>query len=157
MGQPRPLFNLFSSFQTHITIFTTNKCEKCTSSIQYRDSNSQPLEHESHPITTRLGLPLILPPLCIAQFFSWDHAQARWTRQHDQCKKMMMTHHWASHHDHDAGEVRPYQRGLWWRRLHIRHDVHEEGQRHLERVQSKFNLWSFYKWKISLFGRKCKF
>ena len=25
MGQPRPLFNLFSSFQTRITIFATNK------------------------------------------------------------------------------------------------------------------------------------
>ena len=33
MGQPRPLFNLFPSFQTHITIFTTNKCEQM--SIQY--------------------------------------------------------------------------------------------------------------------------
>ena len=34
MGQPRPLFHLFLSFQTHITIFTTIKCEnfsiKCT-------------------------------------------------------------------------------------------------------------------------------
>ena len=28
MGQPGPLFHLFSSFQTNITIFTTNKCEK---------------------------------------------------------------------------------------------------------------------------------
>ena len=28
-GHPRPLFNLFSSFQTNITIFTTNICEKC--------------------------------------------------------------------------------------------------------------------------------
>ena len=27
MGQPRPLFRLFSSFQTIITILTTNKCE----------------------------------------------------------------------------------------------------------------------------------
>ena len=33
MNQPRPLFNLFSSFQPHITNFTTNKCEKM--SIQY--------------------------------------------------------------------------------------------------------------------------
>ena len=33
MGHPRPLFNLFSSFQTHITILTTNKCEKV--SIHY--------------------------------------------------------------------------------------------------------------------------
>ena len=56
LGQPRPLFYLFSSFQTHIiTIFTTNKCEKlsCPSSIQCRDSNSWPLEHESPPINTR--------------------------------------------------------------------------------------------------------
>ena len=30
MDRPRPLFHLFSSFQTHtITIFTTNKYEKC--------------------------------------------------------------------------------------------------------------------------------
>ena len=27
MGQPWPLFHLLSSFQTHITIFSTNKCE----------------------------------------------------------------------------------------------------------------------------------
>ena len=29
MGQPRSLFRLFLSFQTSITILTTNKCEKC--------------------------------------------------------------------------------------------------------------------------------
>ena len=33
IGHPRPLFRLFESFQTNITIFTTNKCEKM--SIQY--------------------------------------------------------------------------------------------------------------------------
>ena len=32
MSHPRPLFHLFSSFQTSVTIFTTNNCEK---SIQY--------------------------------------------------------------------------------------------------------------------------
>ena len=57
MGQPQSLFNLFSSFQTHITIFTTNKCES-SSSILCQDSNSQPSEHESPPITTR---PELLP------------------------------------------------------------------------------------------------
>ena len=46
-------FYLFSSFQTHITIFTINKCVKCPSSLRCRDSNSRPLAHESHPITTR--------------------------------------------------------------------------------------------------------
>ena len=29
IGHPRPLFHLFSSFQTNTTILTTNKCEKC--------------------------------------------------------------------------------------------------------------------------------
>ena len=55
MGQPRPLFNLFSSFQTNITILTTNKCEKCPSSIW--DSNLQPSDYESPPLSTRPGLP----------------------------------------------------------------------------------------------------
>ena len=53
MGQPQPRFHLFLSFQTHIKIFTTNKCEK----MSILDSNSRPLEHESPPITTKPGLP----------------------------------------------------------------------------------------------------
>ena len=57
MGQPRPLFRLFSSFQTNITIFTTNKWEKYPFSIQRWDSNPRPLEYESPPMTTRPGLP----------------------------------------------------------------------------------------------------
>ena len=44
MVQPRPLFRLFWSFQTNIiTIFTTNICEKCPSSIWCQDSNPRPL------------------------------------------------------------------------------------------------------------------
>ena len=51
-------FSFILSFQTHITNFTTNKYVKtCPSSIWYWDLNSQPLEHESPPITTRQGLP----------------------------------------------------------------------------------------------------
>ena len=57
MGQHRPLFRLFFSFQSHTTIFTTNQCEKCPSSIQCQDSNSRHLEHGSLPRTTRPGLP----------------------------------------------------------------------------------------------------
>ena len=57
MGHPRPLFHLFSSFQTNITNFTTNKyVKKWPSSIWCWDSNSRPLEHLSPPITTRPGL-----------------------------------------------------------------------------------------------------
>ena len=49
----RPLFHLFSSFQTHYKFY--NKCvyEKC---IRCWDSNSRPLEHEPPPITTKPGL-----------------------------------------------------------------------------------------------------
>ena len=54
MGQ---LFRLFSSFRTNITIVMTNKCEKWLSSKWHWDSNPQPSEHDSHPITTRPGLP----------------------------------------------------------------------------------------------------
>ena len=59
MGHPRPPFCLFLSFQTNITILTTNQCEKvlCPSSIWHQDSNPQPSEHESPPITTRQVLP----------------------------------------------------------------------------------------------------
>ena len=49
----------FWSFQTNKTIFTANQCEKmsCPSSKWSQDSNSQPLEHELSPMTTRPGLP----------------------------------------------------------------------------------------------------
>ena len=57
MDQPWPLFHLFLSFQTHISNYATNAyVKKCPSSIWCQDSNSQPLEHESPPITTRPGL-----------------------------------------------------------------------------------------------------
>ena len=60
MGHPRPLFPLFSSFQTNITIFTTNKCEKYPSRIRRWDLNPQPLEQESHPMTTRSFLDILI-------------------------------------------------------------------------------------------------
>ena len=67
MGQPRPPLHLFVSFQTHITIFSTNRyVRKCPSSIQCRDSNTWPLEHESPPLTTRPGL----SPMCLFFFSS---------------------------------------------------------------------------------------
>ena len=58
-ANPGLIFVYFRSFQTHITIFTTNKCEKCPSSIRCRDSNSRPSDFESLPVTTRPGLPPI--------------------------------------------------------------------------------------------------
>ena len=49
-------------------------------------------------------------------------------------KKDLHTHHGAGDHDHDAGEVGADERRLRRRRLHVRHHVHEEGQRHLNRL-----------------------
>ena len=48
---------IFGLFQTNITIFTTNQCEKCPSSLQCWDSNSRSSGYESPPITTRPGPP----------------------------------------------------------------------------------------------------
>ena len=57
-ANPGLFFIYFRSFQTNNTIFTANQCEKmsCPSSIRCQDSNPQPFEHESPPITTRPGL-----------------------------------------------------------------------------------------------------
>ena len=58
MSHPRPLFRfLFLSFQTNIIIFTAYICEKCPSSILCWDSNPQPSDHESSPITIITGHP----------------------------------------------------------------------------------------------------
>ena len=77
MGQSRPLFVYFQSFQTNNTIFTTNQCEKmsCPSSIWHRDLNPQPSERESPPITTRPGLQPIQTKL-----YHWNPA-ANWMRE----------------------------------------------------------------------------
>ena len=57
-ANPGLFCHLVLSFQKHITNFTANRyVKKCPSSIWYRDSNLQPLEHEYPPITTRPGLP----------------------------------------------------------------------------------------------------
>ena len=51
---PASFIYYFLSFQTNIiTIFITNICEKCPSSIRCRDLNPWPSKNESSPITTR--------------------------------------------------------------------------------------------------------
>ena len=58
IGQPRPLFRLFSVFFKQTTQFLQQiYVKKCPSSIRCRDSNPRPSERESLPITTRPGLP----------------------------------------------------------------------------------------------------
>ena len=67
MGQPLPLFAYFRSFLNKQYNSTTNKCEKCQSSIRRWDSNPRPFEHKSSPITTIPGLPpkRLFLPLCV--------------------------------------------------------------------------------------------
>ena len=58
----------FQPFQTNIiTFFTTNMCEKCPSSLRFRDLNPRPSECEFQSITTRPGnMPWIMhDPHCI--------------------------------------------------------------------------------------------
>ena len=42
LGHPRPLFLLFSAFQTNVKIFVTNNCEKIPSNMRCWDSNPRP-------------------------------------------------------------------------------------------------------------------
>ena len=44
---------IYRPFQTNITNFTTNECEKCPSSIRHQVSNTQPCDYKSPPLTTR--------------------------------------------------------------------------------------------------------
>ena len=46
---------IFDFSNTHYKLFNTYDVKKCPSSIQCRDRNSRPLEHESPPITTWPG------------------------------------------------------------------------------------------------------
>ena len=57
MGQRRPLFVYFRSFSNKQCQFFNKLMWKCPSSIWCRDSNSQPSDYESPPLTTRPGLP----------------------------------------------------------------------------------------------------
>ena len=60
MHQPQPLYHLFLSFKHTLQFLQQINVKKCPSSAWCRDLNTQPLQHESPPITTRQGLPPIL-------------------------------------------------------------------------------------------------
>ena len=78
IGQPRSLFHLFLSFQTHITKFAANRyVKKCPSSIRCRESNSRHLEHESPPITTRPSRAPALKDTFLFKVFKLDRDKAR--------------------------------------------------------------------------------
>ena len=55
---PASFIVYFQSFRTSIiTVFTTNICDNCPSTISCQNSNPRPLERESLPINTSPGLP----------------------------------------------------------------------------------------------------
>ena len=73
LNKPSPAsFFVYFQLRKQTTIFTTNKCEKCPSSKWHWDSNTQPLEHESPPLTTGPGL----PPKLVRYLAIW--AQPSW-------------------------------------------------------------------------------
>ena len=82
MGHPRPLYHLFSYYQTNFRSLTTIVCGKilCPSGIRRRDSNPQPLEHESTPITTKPGLPPSSLQLGLFLFNISIYSRAPWAK-----------------------------------------------------------------------------
>ena len=83
MGQPRPIFRLFSVFSNkhHYNSYNKYMWKKCPYSIQCRDSNPQPSERVSLPFTTRPGLPsysLVVKPW-------WAHRTHTPTRRQLSC------------------------------------------------------------------------
>ena len=64
---PTPAYFLFFSiFSIKNQNFYKKSCEYCPSNIRHQDSNSQPTDYESPPLTTRPGL----PPLKLVVGFS---------------------------------------------------------------------------------------
>ena len=58
MAQPGLFLFIYGLFKQTIKFLQQMNVKKsCPSSIWHWDSNPQPLEHESSPITTRPGLP----------------------------------------------------------------------------------------------------
>ena len=70
MGHSRPIFRKVSvTFNETLQFLQEYKVKKCSSSIWCWESNPQPLEHESHHITTR---PVWAPALQCAMFILYN-------------------------------------------------------------------------------------
>ena len=54
---PASFLFIFVFSNKHYKFYNKYECEKCPSSIRHRDSNSQPSDYESPPLTTKPGLP----------------------------------------------------------------------------------------------------
>ena len=60
MGHPRPLFQLFSVSPSNSTILKQINVKNDSSRMRCWDSNSQPIDYQTPPITIRPGLPPIV-------------------------------------------------------------------------------------------------
>ena len=60
MGQPSLFFVYFCLFKQTIQFLQQINVKKCPSSIRHWDSNLQPSDYESPPLTTRPVLPVIM-------------------------------------------------------------------------------------------------
>ena len=95
MAIPGLFLIYFRLFKKHYN-FTTNKCERCPTSIWCWDLNPRPSEHESPPITTRPGLPpcfllfyqrllsvycvTVRTIKCLKRPFEWHKGQLQFSR-----------------------------------------------------------------------------
>ena len=78
---PASFIVYFRSFQANITIFTTIYGKKCPSSIRYRDSNPQPLECESPPITNQGSRPIFLSLYIFLCHKKWRKSRKKIVKQ----------------------------------------------------------------------------
>ena len=72
LGQPQPLFHLFSAFSYKQYNYYNKSMLKCPSSIWCWDSNPQPLKHESSPNTLKIVYdirPMCFFPVQLLQYF----------------------------------------------------------------------------------------
>ena len=89
-ANPDLFFIYFRLFKHTLQFLQQINVKKCPSSIRFRDSNSQPMEHESPPITTRPGLPpknsILLLWLTISLSYpvalTWTHTSLTPGREH---------------------------------------------------------------------------
>ena len=70
IGQPGLFFVYFCLFKQTLQFLQQINVKKCPSSIRHRDSNQQPPDYESPPLTTRPGLPPFAENVCQENIFS---------------------------------------------------------------------------------------
>ena len=84
MGHPLPLFHLFSSFQTHITIFMTNICEKMYTMLGFEPTTS----HNHKTRAPALAVEIFILTLVPTFFHLMGQMHQRYQLLHQRWKKV---------------------------------------------------------------------